>query len=177
MRKNQVISRLSLLLLLCLLLSACGREAAAATQNVLPSGPASSAAAPAGTVPPAETAPPYDLDLLACSATVVYAEVFNMMNTPEDYLGKRVRMEGVLASYSYPDHTVYGCIIADATACCKQGMEFVLADDRPERYPPPGSEIVVSGRFNTYQAGEFTFCNLVDCQLEAVRSVPDAAAP
>ena len=136
-------------------------------QNVLPSGASQSAPAPVS------TASPYDLDLLSCSATVVYAEVYNMMNAPENYVGKQIRMEGVLASYPYPDHTVYGCIIADATACCKQGMEFVLADDRPECYPPPGSEIVVSGRFHTYQAGEFTFCNLVDCRLEYVISTPE----
>ncbi len=132
----------------------------------------------AGTAPVSESAaepdaaPVYDLDLVQSSPTIVYAEVYHMMNEPEDYVGKLVRMEGICAAYRYPDHTVYGCIIADATACCKQGMEFVLTENSPENYPAPGSEIVVSGRFNTYQAGEYRFCRLEGCRIEYVISAP-----
>lgn len=155
-----------------LILAGCARSAPVGQ----PESAALSASASASAAPPASTALPstaepaavYDLDLTQCSATVIYAEVFHMMNEPDDYVGKRIRMKGICATYAYPDHTVYGCIIADATACCKQGVEFVLADRyRLEDYPVPGSEIVVSGVFHLYQAGEFTFCNLIDCELES----------
>ena len=145
----------AILLALLLLFSGCGAPEASPPPET-------------GASVPETEAPAYDLDLTRCSATVVYAEVFQMMNQPEDYVGKRIRMEGICATQVFPDRTVYGCIIADATACCKQGMEFVLSEDYgPEDYPKPGSDIVVSGVFQLYQQGEFTFCNLVDCQLES----------
>lgn len=157
--------RLLLFFLLLTLLAGC----AAPSGGKAPAGGAASAP---GSGRESEADPAYDLDLVQASPTIVYAEVYHMMNEPEDYVGKLVRMEGICASYSYPDHTVYGCIIADATACCKQGMEFVLAEDAPENYPAPGAEIVVSGRFHTYQAGEFLFCRLEDCRIEQLRAAP-----
>lgn len=151
-----------------LLFTACGRNDANDQKNVLRTESDPSLSTSAMTAETEAPLPVYDLDLTECSATVVYAEVFNMMNTPDEFVGKRIRMEGICATYAYPDHLVYGCIIADATACCKQGMEFVLTDDyEAEDYPKPGSEIVVSGIFDLYQAGEFTFCHLRDCELEA----------
>ena len=46
-------------------------------------------------------------------------------------------------------------IIQDATACCAQGMEFVLTDEYsyPDDYPDEGSEITVMAVFDTYQEG------------------------
>lgn len=162
--------RLLLFFLLLSLLAGCAAPAAGkAPASGTASVPGSDSAA---SVQASEADPAYDLDLVQASATIVYAEVYHMMNEPEDYVGKLVRMEGICAAYPYPDHTVYGCIIADATACCKQGMEFVLAEDAPENYPAPGAEIVVSGRFNTYQAGEFRFCRLEDCRIEYLISSP-----
>ena len=40
-----------------------------------------------------------DIDLTKLSATMVYSEVFNMLYTPEDYLGKTVNMEGTFTEY------------------------------------------------------------------------------
>lgn len=151
-------------LLLCVILTGCGTPV-----------PAASTATTKSVQTEDSTPLDYDLDLVQSSPTVIYAEVYHMMNEPADYVGKLIRMEGVCAAYAYPDHTVYGCIIADATACCKQGMEFVLSEDRPELYPASGAEIVVSGRFNTYQAGEYTFCRLEDCRIEYVISEPGSA--
>ncbi len=163
--------RLLLFFLLLSLLAGCaapaaGKAPASGTASVPGSGSAASVQA-------SEADPAYDLDLLSCGPREVYSAVFRMMNQPEEFIGKRIRMVGVLACYPYPDHTVYGCIIADATACCKDGMEFVLAEDRPENYPPPGSEIVVSGYYETYPAGDFTFCRLSGCRVEYVISTPE----
>ena len=163
MARTRIISRFFPALLLILILTGCGQRQPADMQNVLSSGASERE----------EKAQPYDLDLLSCGPREVYSAVFRMMNQPEEFIGKRIRMVGVLACYPYPDHTVYGCIIADATACCKDGMEFVLAEDRPENYPPPGSEIVVSGYYETYPAGDFTFCRLSGCRVEYVISTPE----
>ena len=106
-----------------------------------------------------------DIDLTAISSTMVYSEVYNMMMTPEDYIGKPVKMSGAYATY-HDDATgndYYACIIQDATACCTQGMEFVLADGN---YPTEvGTEVTVSGVFDIYTEGEAQYCTLRDAKL------------
>ncbi|MBQ2101105.1 MAG: hypothetical protein II477_08545, partial [Lachnospiraceae bacterium] len=60
-----------------------------------------------------------DVDLAALSSTMVYSEVYNMMMTPDDYIGKTVKMSGAF-SYFKDDstgHEYFSCIIQDATAC------------------------------------------------------------
>ena len=46
----------------------------------------------------------------------------------------------------------------DATACCAQGIEFVLTEDYvyPDDYPEVDEEICVVGVFDTYQEGDYT---------------------
>ena len=92
---------------------------------------------------------------------MVYSEVYNMMVTPENYIGKTVKMRGQLEiaqpldadGNPDPQRIYFSCVIADATACCAQGIEFVLAGEHkyPEDYPQPGAEITVSGTFRTYE--------------------------
>lgn len=108
-----------------------------------------------------------DVDLTRLNAIMVYSEVNNMMTEPEDYVGKKVRMRGKLAVYKYPERNYYTCIIADATACCQQGMEFLWAGNHkyPEDYPNEGDEIVVTGTFDIYYEGENKYCQLKDSIL------------
>ena len=105
-----------------------------------------------------------DVDLAALSSTMVYSEVYNMMMTPDNYLGKTIKMKGVF-SYFKDDNTgneYFSCIIQDATACCAQGIEFVLEGDPkyPEDYPQQGAEITVVGIFDTYYEGQYRYCTL-----------------
>ncbi|MBQ9015777.1 MAG: hypothetical protein IJ109_10660 [Firmicutes bacterium] len=108
---------------------------------------------------------PVDVDLTTLSSTMVYSEVFNMVNEPEDYIGKTVKMNGAAASY-YDEavkETYYACIIQDATACCAQGIEYVL--DGAE-YPADGEEITVVGEFRTYETADGTsYCTLEGAEL------------
>ena len=63
-------------------------------------------------------------------------------------------MNGQFAVYENPNTgAVYtACISMDATACCSQGLEFVLAGKKtyPNDYPEFGSEITVTGTFQLY---------------------------
>lgn len=106
-----------------------------------------------------------DVDLTKLSSTMVYSEVFNMLNTPEDYVGKTIKMTGGYSSFL--DETtgaVYRvCMIADASACCAQGMEFVLKDGLP--YPEMESDITVIGTFQLYNENGTTYCHLVNAEL------------
>ena len=104
---------------------------------------------------------------------MVYSEVYNMMMTPENYIGKVVRMNGLCSTFEsvavdgQEARVYYTCIIFDATACCSQGIEFVLAGDTgAEAYPPVDTEITVTGTFQTYHENGILYCHLVDATLE-----------
>ena len=110
------------------------------------------------------------LNLTVLSSTMIYAEVYNMMITPNDYIGKTVKMSGQFAVYEDPNTgaVYFAVIIADATACCSQGIEFVLNGDYnyPDDYPELGAEITVTGVFQTYQENGNLYCHLVDAEMQ-----------
>ena len=110
-----------------------------------------------------------DIDLTALSSVLVYSEVYNMMLSPEKYIGKTVKMHGPF-SYFLDEATgkyYFACIIEDATACCAQGLEFELKENLvfPEDYPAVGEDICVIGVFDTYQEGSYTYCTLRNASL------------
>ena len=134
--------------------------------------PAQSAAAVSTPAPtPAATATPspdgVDLDLTQLSATMVFAEVAAMVRTPEDYLGKRVRMAGPLAVYeANPALGIdyfYTVVIQDATACCQQGMEFIWPEGT---LPEAGTGLVVTGTFAEYDCGGLPSYHIVADTVE-----------
>ncbi len=109
-----------------------------------------------------------DVDLTSLSSTMVYGEVYDMMVSPEDYVGKTIKMGG--ECYIFRDDSTgnvyYSCIIQDATACCSQGIEFILDDgyDMPDDYPEKGDYVVIEGVFDTYYEGERQYCTLRDAE-------------
>ena len=116
-----------------------------------------------------------DVDLTVLSSTMVYSEVYNMLyNDPAHYLGKTVKARGGFSIYQLvtdgvlqPDPVAYACIIADATACCADGMEFVLEGDYtyPDDYPELGAEITVIGEFQSYEENGMTWYHLANARL------------
>ena len=153
-----------MLMMMAALLSACGSGKADATQSEPPAQQASPDAAPA------EAERPVDLDLTQISGTVVYSQVYDMMVEPENYIGQRVKMKGSFSYYQDPDtkREYFACIIADATACCAQGIEFVWEGEHSYHrdYPPLETEITVTGTFGTYYEDDFMYVQLVDAQVE-----------
>ena len=131
-------------LLLCTL-AACGRE--------------DTAQKPAAE--DAEGTAAVDIDLTALSGIMVYSEVNSMISFPDNYIGKTVKMQGQFTIYQatdengtfIPDKMFFACMIADATACCAQGLEFALAGEPvyPDEYPELGAEITVVGTFEWYE--------------------------
>lgn len=110
-----------------------------------------------------------DVDLTALSSTMVYSEVYNMMTTPNVYIGKTIRMSGLCNIYHDEEtgNYYYTCIIQDATACCAQGIEFVLTADYacPGDYPEQGDTVCVTGTFDTYMEGDYMYCTLREAKL------------
>lgn len=116
-----------------------------------------------------------DVDLTLMGSDLVYATVYQMMSKPEEYEGKTIRIEGKYYASYYPitDKYYNYCLIADALACCSQGLEFELAGGAvyPDDYPTDQSEVVVTGVFETYteEAGQtFYYCRLRDAEYQLV---------
>ena len=93
-----------------------------------------------------------DIDISRMSGTMVYGQVYQMVMYPSKYLGKHIKMKGIFSSYydEELERRFYGCVIADALACCSQGLAFELAKPRkyPEQYPAEGDAIIVEGDFD-----------------------------
>ena len=110
-----------------------------------------------------------DLDLTTISGTVVYSQVYDMTVQPEAYLGKRIRMKGAFSYFQDPDtrREYFAAVIADATACCAQGIEFVWKGEHafPRDYPPVDTEITVTGIFGTYEEDGYTYLQLADADV------------
>ena len=157
--KKMICALLALLMIIALV--GCGTEA---NNNSTPSGTQK------------ENTKSIDVDLTKLSSTMVYSEVYAMMTAPEDYIGKTVRMNGQFALYQatdasgqpVPDQIYFACVIADATACCQQGLEFILAGDAkyPDDYPEPGTDITVVGEFQTYSEGQYQYCHLLNSTIQ-----------
>ena len=107
-----------------------------------------------------------DIDLTELSSTMVYSEVNNMITQPEQYFGKMVKMKGNVAMTQGNGRTYYACIISDATACCAQGIEFVLNDSyAASDYPAAEAEVTVTGVFDRYYEGDQAYFQLIDAVL------------
>ena len=105
-----------------------------------------------------------DVDLTQMNATMVFAEVSNIMYLPDDYLGKVIRMKGTAVSSTDPETgvTYYAVIIQDATACCASGLEYLLTEGE---YPPDETEVTVTGEFELYQENGVLYGRLKDAAL------------
>lgn len=93
-----------------------------------------------------------EIDLTRMSSTMVYSYVFNMLNVPDDFIGQRFKIRGTYDEqyWDQTNLTYHYIVIADATACCAQGLEFVL-NDSGAAYPRLGEEFEISGIFGTYE--------------------------
>lgn len=110
-----------------------------------------------------------EIDLTNMSSTMVYSYVFNMISTPDDFIGQRFRIRGIYDE-QYWDQTkltYHYIVIADATACCAQGLEFVLTDPNAA-YPQVGEEFEISGIFGTYEDEGNLYIQIAADSLEKV---------
>ena len=150
-----MMKKIAMILLLCLL----GAVLAGCSSSV------SEEPAPSATPEPLTV----DLDLSGLSGTVVYSQVYNILSEPEPYMGKVIRMAGYYSFYEDKERGVvyHACVIPDATACCAQGIEFVWAGENawPADYPKVGEDIIVTGRFSSYDEDGIIYYNLIDAEM------------
>jgi hypothetical protein len=111
-----------------------------------------------------------DIDLTTMNATMVYSQVSDMLSRPSTYLHKIVKVKGPFKPYesTNPDYCYPAIIVQDATACCGNGLEFLLygvprcSMEGGNGYPILNEEATVIGRFETYLEGTSLFVHLVD---------------
>lgn len=113
----------------------------------------------------------YDVDLTQLDGTMVYAQVSDILNNPDQYNGKIIRAKGPFSYFQNPDtgDEYFATIISDATACCAQGIEFKLDGEHsyPDDYPALNTEITVTGICDVYSEGNATYCQLLSAEYEA----------
>lgn len=114
-----------------------------------------------------------DVDLNNLNANVVYSQVFLMMTEPDKFIGKRIRMSGQFNVYAAQEGNPSGVteyfaiIIADAQACCQQGIEFVWPGHTyPDGFPEVKSNASVTGIFEVYEENGKKYCRLVADTVE-----------
>ena len=99
-----------------------------------------------------------DNDLSNMNANMIFAEIFNLVLMPDEYIGRTFRMKGNFAVYvnETSGNKYFSIIIPDATQCCQQGIDIICLGDMkyPEDFPKIGSEIMVTGQFNSITTDE-----------------------
>lgn len=110
-----------------------------------------------------------DVDLAGLSDVVAYAQLYDMNLSPENYLGKLVRITGWFDYFEDMtlDRVYQSVQISDSTGCCSMGVEFLWAGEHvwPVDYPDFGTEITVCGRFEIYQEDGYDYIRLADAEL------------
>ncbi len=110
------------------------------------------------------------IDLTQLSSTMVYGEIYNMLVVPEAYEGKTIKMQGLFDILEVPETgEIYtACVVYDATACCAQGIAFVVNDATyPNDYPELYTPITITGVFQETPEDAMFYFNLVDAVLES----------
>jgi len=115
-----------------------------------------------------------DVDLTVLSSTMVYAEVFNIITNPNNYIGKAIKMSGLYTA-SYYEETgqhYHFVIIEDATACCQQGLEFIWNGEHtyPDDYPEEQAKIELVGIYQSYEELGQTFYHLEVHDISILKS-------
>ena len=102
-----------------------------------------------------------DIDLTLLGENMMMAEVINILSSPEEYLGKVIKINGPYYSVPEPMLGRVQNIIAvtEADACCPpQGFEIIVGDfanPHPFEFPNQGTRIEVTGVFSTYEKRGF----------------------
>ena len=111
-----------------------------------------------------------DVDLTTMNATMVYSEVYDMLDKPSAYINKIVKVAGPFRPYEStdPNYCYPAILVMDATACCGNGLEFLLygiprcSMKGGNGYPLYNEEATIVGRFERYLEGTDIYVHLVD---------------
>ena len=96
-----------------------------------------------------------DIDMTKMSVTMIYSQIFNMLIMPEEYEEKIIKVRGAFEVYPDENNQVdfFTLTVMDATACCKEGIDFIWAGNHtyPDDYPEQGQEITITGTYKSFE--------------------------
>lgn len=111
-----------------------------------------------------------DYDLTKMSSTMIYSQIYDMQVTPEDYIGKIIRVRGTFSLYidAKTGKEYHSIVVADALSCCASGLEFEVPVDREKvgETLAIGQEIIITGSYDTYKEGIINYSVLRDAELQ-----------
>lgn len=113
-----------------------------------------------------------DLDLVKLNQTMLYSQLVNIAENYESYLGKKIRLAGnmnVVNGGGANNYFIVEC--SDVTACCNQGLEFILKNGstKIEDYPDTGDRVLVSGTLEKYYEGSNPYIHLVNSECKVLK--------
>lgn len=154
--KNKYIlpSLIAIFILMSLILSSCGNAGTSGKKDEL-------------------------LDLTELNSNALYAAVYDIMASPDEYLGRKIKVKGYFAvgDNGSGDVKYFFCVIPDAAGCCQQGMEFLLKGEPgfPEGYPSENEDIIVEGIFSEHKEGKGKFYRLDEASVKALGTYKEAS--
>lgn len=106
-----------------------------------------------------------DFDLSIMTSTLAFAQMQNIMQGPDNFIGKTMKIKGEYSSaYFGKTQQFYHFIsVVDQITCCQETMEFILAGKKKtiQDYPYEGDQIELTGTFKKYIEEEKPFYHLV----------------
>ncbi len=98
---------------------------------------------------------PVDINLSHFNPNLLYAEVYNMSQNPQNYIGKTIKLIGQFGYYQkfdnsgrpLPESRIPICIIGDAMGCCWIEIRLMPINEAEffQNYPAHDSTIVITG--------------------------------
>lgn len=109
-----------------------------------------------------------DLDVTGFSITIVYALLENMVQNPDDYIGKTVKITGNMSTWKdSAGDDVYCLTIWDQTQCCSAEIRIKFDYEKVDKssIPSPGEDYTVIGIFDSEFDGETYYSYLWNCVI------------
>ena len=112
-----------------------------------------------------------DLDLVKLNQTMLYSQLQVISNDYEKYLGKKIRLAGTMNVAMGEEANYYIVECSDTTACCSQGLEFIIkgGSTKPEDYPKTGDRVLVNGTLEKYYEGSKPYIHLVNSECKVLK--------
>ena len=114
-----------------------------------------------------------DIDLTRANSNIIYGQIAQMLATPEEYVGKMIKLSGTFLAYDpAPDSQAnvdkyFAVMVADAAACCQQGMEFIWpGHNYPDQFPAQYANMTITGKFQTYTENGKVYCQIIADSVE-----------
>jgi len=107
------------------------------------------------------------IDIVEMSETLVGATMLNIINEPERYMGKTIRVAGTYQPFYWDEEDRYfhDLVIESQAGCCPKILEFILND---EDYPMVGTMIELVGIYSSYELNGQVFNYLA---VETIKSL------